>query len=112
MAYSMTGRTLDRTTIKNGMIVMITGASEIEIGPLEDLTMVYGESITDPNGIEIDIEHLIDENLTLSQTQSGNIKAVSPVREKETDMFSPRMNAFHGIFRNYVAGEIRIDTDG
>lgn len=110
MNHSMTGRTLDRTTIKDGMIMMITGGSEIEIGPLEDLTLMHGETITDPNGIDINIELLVD-SLALTETQSSNIKTKSPVRGKDTDMLSPRMNTFHGIVLSYVKGNIKKKVD-
>lgn len=101
-----TGLTLDHTIVEDGMIKLVTGENKVEIGPLDDLTLVHGETITDPNGIEINIELLVN-NLALTETQSSNVKLKSPVRESETDMLSPRMKQYHGVVLSYVKGNIK-----
>lgn len=111
MDHSTTGLTLDRTTTEDGMILLVTGESKIEIGPLEDITTIHGETKADPNGVDIDIELLVN-NMALTEKQSTNIKMKSPTRKKDTDLLSPRLNAYHGILLNYFDGNIKKEVTG
>jgi hypothetical protein len=102
------GRTLDTTEVIDGVIMLNTDQDRIEVGPLSDLTDMHGETATDPNGIEIDVERLV-ENMTLKLTDSENIRSASPEKAAPSSLFSPRMNTFHGLFQNYLKGEIKHD---
>jgi hypothetical protein len=108
MNHSARGQALNAISVTDGTIQMLYNGSEVEIGPLSDLTDVYGETYECDSGLEIDVERLVD-NMAITDNQADNIVHSTTERASSTSLFSERMNHFRGLVDNQLKGDIRRD---